>query len=139
MFSSIFRGQILIDCHSLLCPVKTVINLVSYIFFFFGGGARWYIDPSFRGVRVDVCIHRPPNISACNQHNFKIFISKCSLLQNDYNEEGFQSRNSQLYNLFFISHMLMIEIVFKISHILKSCYFAYQYTLNWTKIIGLTI
>ena len=69
----------------------------------------------------------------CNQHNFMIFISKCTLLQNDYNEKGFQSRNSQLYNLFLISHMLMIEIVFKISHILKSCYFAYQYTLNWRK------
>ena len=43
----------------------------------------------FRGVRVDVCIHRQPNISACNQHNFIFFISKCSFLQQDYNETSF--------------------------------------------------
>ena len=54
----------------------------------------------FRGVRVDVCINRPLNISACNQHNFMIFISKCSLVQKDYNETGFESRYSHIYHLF---------------------------------------
>ena len=67
--------------------------------------------------RVDVCINRPPNISACNQHNLIVFISKCSLLQKDYNETGFESRNSHIYHLFLIYDMLMIEIVFKMSHI----------------------
>ena len=85
----------------------------------------------FRGVRVDVCLYRPPNISACNHHNFMLFISKCSFLQKDYNETGFQSRNSHIYHLFSISDiMLMIQIVFKMSYISKSCSFTYQYTLN---------
>ena len=67
----------------------------------------------FRGVRVDVCINRPPNISACNQHNFMLFISKCSFLQKDYNETGFESRDSHIDHLISISdNMLMIEIVF---------------------------
>ena len=34
------------------------------------------------------------------------------------------------YYLFSISVMLMIEIIPKMSHISKSCYFPYQYTLN---------
>ena len=85
----------------------------------------------FRGVRVDVCINRLPNISACNHHNVMLFISKCSFLQKDYNETAFESRNSHIYHLFTISViMLMIEIVFKMSNISKSCSFAYQYTLN---------
>ena len=46
-----------------------------------------------------------------------IFISKCSLLQKDYDEAGFETRNSHIYHLFSISDMLMIEIVFKMSHI----------------------
>ena len=46
-----------------------------------------------------------------------ICISKCSLLQKDYNETGVESpRNSHIYHLFSISDMLMIEIVFKMSH-----------------------
>ena len=79
----------------------------------------------FRVVRVDVCINRRPSISARNQHNFMMFISKCSFLQNDYNEKGFESRNSHIYHLFSISDMLMIEIVFKMLYVSKSCYFAY--------------
>ena len=76
---------------------------------------------------MDVCINRRPSIPTCrpNQHNFTMFISKCSFLQNDYNETGFESRNSHIYNLFSISDMLMIEIVFKMSYISKSYYFAY--------------
>ena len=64
-----------------------------------------------RGVRVDVCINRRPSISACNQHNFMMFISKCSFLQKDYNETGFESRNSHIYHLFSISDILMFKIV----------------------------
>ena len=48
----------------------------------------------FRGVR---CLH----ISPCNQHNFMMFISKCSSLQNDHNETGFKSRNSHIYIIYF--------------------------------------
>ena len=60
-----------------------------------------------------------------------LFISKSSFLQTDYNETGFELRNSHIYHLFLISDiMLMIEIVFKMSYISKSCTFAYQYTLN---------
>ena len=85
----------------------------------------------FRGVRVDVCINRPPNISACNHHTVMLFISKCSFLQKDYNETGFESRNSHIYHLFSISDiMLMIKIVFEISYLSNSCSFAYQYALN---------
>ena len=36
-----------------------------------------------------------------------------------------ESRNSHIYHLFSISDMLVIEIVFKMSYISKSCYFAY--------------
>ena len=79
----------------------------------------------FWGVRVDACINRRPRTSACNQHNFTMFILKCSFFQNDYNETGFESRNSHIYHLFSISDMLMIEIVFKMSYISKSGYFAY--------------
>ena len=59
-----------------------------------------------------MCINRRPSISASNQHNIMMFISKCTFLQNDYNETGFESRNSHMYYLFSISDMLMIEIVF---------------------------
>ena len=74
---------------------------------------------------MDVCINRRPSISACNQHNFMMFISKCSFSQKDYNETGFESRNSHIYHLFSISDMVMIEIVFEMPYISKSYYFAY--------------
>ena len=51
-------------------------------------------------------------------------------LQKDYNETGFELRNSSIYHLFSISNMLMIEIVFKMSYISNFGYFAYLYTLN---------
>ena len=35
-----------------------------------------------------------------------------------------------IYHLFSIPDMLTIEIVFKMSYISKSCYYAYQYTLD---------
>ena len=88
----------------------------------------------FRGVRVDVCINRPPNISACNHHNVMLFrhiYQNVLFLQKDYNETAFESRNSHIYHLISISViMLLIEIVLKMSYIAKSCSFAYQYTLN---------
>ena len=79
----------------------------------------------FWGVRVDVCINRRPSISACNQHNFTMFISKCSFLQNDYIETGFESRNSYIYRLFSISDMVMFEIVFRMSYTLLFCLLIY--------------
>ena len=60
-----------------------------------------------------------------------LFMSECSILQKENNETGFESRNNHIYNLFSISDIMsMIEIVFKMSYISKSCFFAYQYTLN---------
>ena len=46
------------------------------------------------------------------------------------NETGFEPRDSHIYYLFSISVMLMIEMILKMSHISKSCYFPYQYTLS---------
>ena len=59
-----------------------------------------------RGVRVDVCINRRPSISACNQHNFMMFISKCSFLQKDY-----KALSHEIVTFIFNLGYVMIEIV----------------------------
>ena len=41
-----------------------------------------------------------------------------------------QAWSHEIVTYISISDMLMIEIVFKMSYISESCYFAYQYTLN---------
>ena len=55
-----------------------------------------------------------------------MFISKCSFLQNYYNETGFVSRNSHMYHLFSIR-------IYNVTHI-KILLFrlSIQYTLNCT-------
>ena len=46
-------------------------------------------------------------------HSFINFISKCTFLQANHYETSFDSRHSQIYYLFSISVLLMIEIIFK--------------------------